>query len=533
MKLSNYLTLPLLAALVAQGVSAQGDAAQAEQEIRLKQQIKELEDQLAVARAEGLRSVTVNGVELSPQHVRREAVFLVGAKLVEAKMADFFVDEWMKRAIEEGRDPKEFEISPETLADSLKNQVAEFQVKNPGVPFWEAVRALTGFTQEAYTQHWRKTELFKKVFFPGPAQNWPSITKEAIMASAGNNGGQQFWENIEKNSTDPETGEPRELPAFWMQLCQGWVQKQLKKWSDIRYPSDGLSAEVVLSVNGREWGTDEAFEFIRPALFLPDIERAMMELVVREALKQELVASESYMTDEEFREAFDDYRQEFDNTPFTTEVIATAFKGYPSLEAFRQRWRLMRSFEKMIESDVNDENLAAHAKKYARFFADGQTNVEYIQFLARNVKTGAWEPNGFAGAKERAMAAFEEIKGGADFNTVRESRGEFYVTDEPKGRLGSKSLNQIRQLIRENEFTDLLMGYSLGNFLFYDAEPGTITEPMRGAEGYYIARVVARSPARGEPSVQNPRQRELIRQDYVTQRFMEWANGVVSRATVQ
>ena len=126
MKLSNYLTLPLLAALVAQGVSAQGDAAQAEQEIRLKQQIKELEDQLAVARAEGLRSVKVNGVELSPQHVRREAVFLVGAKLVEAKMADFFVDEWMKRAIEEGRDPKEFEISPETLADSLKNQVAEF-----------------------------------------------------------------------------------------------------------------------------------------------------------------------------------------------------------------------------------------------------------------------------------------------------------------------------------------------------------------------------------------------------------------------
>ena len=39
----------------------------------------------------------------------------------------------------------------------------------------------------------------------------------------------------------------------------------------------------------------------------------------------------------------DEYRQPYDSTPFTVEIIATRFKGYPCLEAFRSRWRLISS----------------------------------------------------------------------------------------------------------------------------------------------------------------------------------------------
>ena len=164
-------------------------------------------------------------------------------------------------------------------------------------------------------------------------------------------------------------------------------------------PSDGLPADIVLSVNGRTWQTDKAFEIVQPGLFLQDIERAMTEMVVREALKQELEANKAYMADAEFRAAFEEFRQEYDNTPFTTEVIATAFKGYPSLEAYRQRWRLMRSFENMIAKDLNNDNLQEHGTKFARFFSDGQTSVDVIQFLGKDIKTGAWLTDGMAGAK--------------------------------------------------------------------------------------------------------------------------------------
>ena len=532
MKTSHALVVPfLLTALVAEPLSSQ-DAAEQAKEAQLAKQVEDLEERLAVARAAGLQSIRVNGVELTPAHIQREALYLVGAKIIEAKISDFFVEEWMENQINDGRDPDEFGIPEEEVHASLRDQVKEFQDKNPGVEFWPAVRSLTGFSKQDYMRQFRQSELFKKVFFPGPASEWPSITKEAIMASAAQNTGQQFWENIEKNSIDPETGEARELPAFWIQLCQGWVQKQLKKWSDIRYPSDGLPAEIALQVNGRSWNTADAFAQVRKAVFLTDIERAMTELVVREALKQELQAKNAYLSDDDFRAEFDIYRQEFDKTPFTTEVVATAFKGYPSLEAFRQRWRLMRSFERMIEQEITDESLAAHAQDYQSFFADGQLNVEIIQFLAREVKTGAWQPEGFQNAKKRAQAAFDRLAAGDPFGEIHGELGEYYVTDDQRGRYPATSLNGLRQWLRENEFTDLLQGYSIGSHLFYEVEPGTITSPLRGPDGYYVCRVNARTPSRRPVELADPRTRDLVRQDYVNTRFLKWSTEVLGRTEV-
>lgn len=529
-------TIPLLTSLLAATLAVPAGAQEAspellKQEVELRQQIREMEAELVRRRAEGVQAVSVNGKSLSPLQVRREAVFLAGSQQIEGKISTFFVQEWMERAIEEGRDAKDFEISEETIIKDLQKQVSEFQQQNPGAEFWEAVRSLTGMNRDGYLEQARQTELFMKVFFPGPAENWPQITKEAIIASAAAGSGKQFWDNMIK-TTKGEDGKAKPLPPFWLYLCRGWVQKQLKQWSDIRYPADGLPPEIVLSVNGRIWKTDEAFERVRSGVYAQDIQRAMIEVVSREALRQELERTGHYMSDDEFREEYDEYRQQYDSTPFTTEVIAKTFKGYPSLEAFRQRWRLMRSFERMIAQDINDDNLQAHANKYARFFADGQTNVDIIPFMAKSTITGAWLPDGFTGSKKRAVEAFEAIQGGASFDDILETKGEFFAKDKDRGRLGNKSLNQIRQGVRESEFTDLLMGYSIGTFLFYDAEEGKVVGPLRSPEAYYIARVNKRLPARSTVDVKNERMRELVKQDYVTQRFMAWANGVLSKVTV-
>jgi hypothetical protein len=352
------------------------------------------------------------------------------------------------------------------------------------------------------------------------------------MASASGGDGKQFWENLEKASVD-ESGEPRELPAFWMHLCRGWVQKQLKKWSDIRFPSDGLPPDICLRVNELEWGTDAAFEEVKGGLYSQDLERATSEVVIREALRQELEKHGKYLSDERFRAEFDEYRQQYDNTPFTTEVIAVAFKGYPSLEAFRQRWRLMRSYEHLIERDINDDNLQAHADKFKAFFSDGQTNLDVIQFLGRDVQTGAWVPDGMTKARERAEAAMKAIQGGANFDDVLTQQGEFYAQDKERGRLGSKSLNQLRQTLRESEFTDLLMGYSVSNYLYYDAEVGRVFGPLKGPEGYYIARINSRTPAHSTVSVAEERTRELVKQDYASYRFLQWSNEILGRTSVK
>ena len=70
---------------------------------------------------------------------------------------------------------------------------------------------------------------------------------------------------------------------------------------------------------------------------MQDLERALQEVAAREALRQELVSKGAYLGDEEFKRRYDEYREPYDSTPFTVEIVATRFKGFPCLEAYRAR----------------------------------------------------------------------------------------------------------------------------------------------------------------------------------------------------
>jgi hypothetical protein len=291
---------------------------------------------------------------------------------------------------------------------------------------------------------------------------------------------------------------------------------------------------VVLSVNGMEWPTDDAFEFVRQGLFVQDVDRAMQEVVAREALRQELVKKGVYVADEEFQRRYDEYRQPYDTTPFTVEVIATKFKGYPCLEAFRSRWRLMTSFYDLIKTELTDENLQAYADKRAGFFGDGSASIELIQFLARDMQTMAWQNDGMAKAKARCDAAFADLEAGKiTFDDAMTKRGEYIVNDEKRGRLGFLPLNQVRQQLRENEFSELLDGNSVATFLFFDAEVGKAIGPIKGTDAWYIARVNSRTPPKKRMDVKNERDRELVLEDYRSHRFMQWANEVIQKAVIE
>ena len=61
----------------------------------LRREVSVLSDQLADERAKILMDVRVNGQDLDPLEVMREAVYLTGGKLVEAKVAEFFILEEM------------------------------------------------------------------------------------------------------------------------------------------------------------------------------------------------------------------------------------------------------------------------------------------------------------------------------------------------------------------------------------------------------------------------------------------------------
>lgn len=500
---------------------------------QLRREVDALSDRLVDERSKLLMNLRVNGRQLDPKEVMREAVYLTGGKLVEAKVANFFILEELKRQVESGqRRAEDFVVSEDDVMEQLAPMKAEFESKNPGVDFWEVVRSQYGLSKETFLDQRRESILFDRVFFPGSPKDWPLITKEAIKAQTQSDQGPRFLEQLEKatEGTD-EQGNPKKLPDFWVNMMRQFVQKGLRSWSDIRYASHGLPSDVVLRVNDLEWSTQEAFDFVKKGLYVQDLERAMQEVAVREALRQELVGKGVYVSDEEFTKRYDEYRQPYDSTPFTVEVIATRFKGYPCLEAFRARWRLITSYSDLIANEIDDENLQAHADKRAAFFADGQVDCSLIPFMARNVRTGAWEPDGMAKAKERCEALFARLeKKELTFDEALKDHNEFFANDEKRGQLGMLPLNQLRQQLRESEFTQLLDGFSLAEYLFFDAEVGKTIGPLQGPDGWFIARVNTRTPARRKIDVKVERERELVREDFVTYRFLEWANGVIGKA---
>lgn len=127
----------------------------------------------------------------------------------------------------------------------------------------------------------------------------------------------------------------------------------------------------------------------------------------------------------------------------------------------------------------------------------------------------------------------EAIEAGADFIEMLESRGEFYKTDEVRGRLGPKGYNQLRQGIFESEYTDLLQGNSMAYFLYFEADVGKVYGPLRGPKAWYLAHVNSRVPVQGTPDLSNPNQHKLVKQDYTVFSFQRWATEMIAKATIE
>ncbi len=127
----------------------------------------------------------------------------------------------------------------------------------------------------------------------------------------------------------------------------------------------------------------------------------------------------------------------------------------------------------------------------------------------------------------------KEIEAGADFVDLLESRGEFFQTDEVRGRLGPKGYNPLRQGVFESEYTDLLQGYSIAKYLYFDADVGKVHGPLRGPKAWYLARINSRVPVQGAPDFSNPNQLKLVKQDYIVYSFQLWANEMIAKATVE
>jgi len=496
----------------------------------------------SLRRAAGAYGLRINGEEVPPVAMMRSFVYLYGTKYLERKIRDFLVADELEFRRKAGNPLENLVVGTAEVAkeiDDLRGQLAE---RNPGKDP-DALFRLLGFTLDELWSDQESWRLFDKVFLPDEPDEWPESTRQALASA----GGQQFVDQIVDGLKKAKEADPTApMPPFYRQLFRQWIQKELRKVSNVKMASGGIPPEIVLAVNDWTLPTEEAFRSVSPLVTPYDRERVLAWLLWTTATRQALKGEGAYASDEEFAVAFEEHEGPYKDSPLNIEMVATAFKKFPSYELYKEHFRIRKSYEKKIESEITDEALRSHLDRVRDFLGGGRVDAQVILLSARDWNDWSWKgPDAFEAARTRADEVMAALQKGESFEALLDRYSEFWTPapgdpsqpqQQPQpngGRFGLQEKNNLRTLLGETEFDTVLRGYSIADLLFHDTKVGEIVGPLRGPFGYYVARVVAKVPGHRGIDLAQENQRQLVREDYVNQRLLDWSNGVITKSSVE
>ncbi|MGH7152101.1 MAG: peptidylprolyl isomerase [Planctomycetota bacterium] len=535
-------------------------------------------------RTAGSFRLAVNGEEVPPAAVDRATIYFLGRPYLERKIRDFLVADEIERRRREGRPVDDLRIDPEearTEADRMKRGLEERWTK-AGVRDRSVALRREGLDEASLLEEAGSQLLFDKVFIPEDSTEWPESTVEALAGEGGeawlymvglgarfekalrpddppkrakaqiqalaSQGGQDFVDKTMKGLREHREKNPTEsMPAFYRTIFRQWITKALKESSRIRTASYGLPADVAVSVYDRPLPTAEAYPNVARMVTAVDRDRVLRWMAWSTATRQALVAAGVYLPEEEFAKEWQAHVGPYEKTPFSIEVVATAFKKFPSYDLYREYFRLRKSFEKMIEKEVTDEALLQHRARVQDFLGDGKVDAQVILRSALDYTDFTWKgPDAFDKAKASAQEVVAALKAGTSFEDAIDRYSEFFDPPAPaagqqapqgprpnRGRFGPQAKNQLKTLLGESEFDELVRGYSVAEILFHEAPIGEAIGPIRGPLGYYVGRVLARHPGAKAIDLAQENSRNLLREDYLARRFLEWSNAVVAKAKIE
>ena len=501
---------------------------------RVRRLAEDLRDRLeAVRRAAGALRVSVNGEEIPAAAIERTLVYLLGRFYLDRRIGDFFVADEVERRREKGQSVEHLGIGTgDVLAEieSAKRRIASGWVRRDrtGKP-----DCMGPIVDESGSE-----ALFDRVFVPEDPDEWSETTIRALTSQ----GGRDFVDKTMKGLREHREKTPTEpIPAFYRTVLRRWITKALQEEARIRLASDGLPPDVVLTVNDRPLLTSEAHLAVAPSATELDRERAMRWSVWATVTRQALVETGVYLDDEEFatQGAIRGLELPYKGSHHGPETIATVFKGFPSYELYREYCRLWMSFERKFQAEITDDALARHCDRVRAFYEEATVDAQVILCAGLDLRSPDRTLKGlhaFDEARGRARLVVAMLEEGASFEELIDRFSDFpgqAAPGENRGRFGPRDESQLRRLLGESEFEELVRGYSISEFLFHDALIGEAVGPFLGPYGYYVGRVIARSPGNRTIDLSSENGRELVREDYLSRRFLEWSNEAVSRSTIE
>lgn len=273
------------------------------------------------------------------------------------------------------------------------------------------------------------------------------------------------------------------------------------------------------------------------------------------------------------------------NGIYDMEGMATGTYYFPSLDNYADYFWMMEGFRKLAEPQLKPgpagetpQALRDYFDRANKVMGLGQVDVEVMLVSAFDIGRFRWKPDGWTWAKNKAAEIRAQVdQNTRDYNEERskileaKARGTEYTPEkeivepyrfwsqmmddhseywdppapnEPdkrismigmkmKGRFGPHYRNDLNSYVGETFYSDWSTGRSVTDYVFFDQTEGTVAGPFRGPQGYYITRVLRRTPPNRGLNLSEPKHLELLREDWLRWTFNQYAKEAVAKADIK
>jgi hypothetical protein len=565
------IAAPVQVAAVREG-SVRPAAALRSGNVELEARVSALEAALAriearLAQAEGARAVegaagkpsafgepvSAGGARIPDEEIQRYLCFGLGNKQVESAKFQVLIEQELARRKEAGEDLSRFEVTDEEMDRYVAKQREDFLLRYPTLDFpTEVGRAL--LSVDLWREGARQALVFDKLFLPENPDEWPALSREVVIEWGGPGffeDAKQTYEARKQKQIEEGLDEiPPDDPIFVDALRQT-VLAALNDFARVETNPERLPAGVLMTVEGVPIRIDTIYAKIEPLVTPEVLDSTKRFLVLCRLLEDDLASKEKLLGWKEFEKLFAK-----DSTVAQDEGLALAYRkelnkhqmlgvevlGFPSLEAYARYQRIVKSHERVIAEELaDDQKLAAHLPVLNQITGAAKADAEVILLSAYDFDHVRWKENGWADAKRRAEELKRQIDAGADWGQMLELHSEFWDPPMPevgqkpqfgfrfKGKWGPQTRNQLLNFMEESEYRIFLYGPSITDHVFFEQPLGTIEGPFKGPKGYYITRLISRTPPSRPLDLGQPVHRQIAEQHYAKVSLNEKARALFDK----
>lgn len=380
--------------------------------------------------------------------------------------------------------------------------------------------------------------------------------------------------------------------ALYMSMLREIVRLAVFRLVDFKTPLDGIPESVALwaDTNGDgkpelELKTEDLWNQVKDTVSPTEIEEAKQWFVTSMSTRDRMEKDGFLMNRGDCIDQVKTRADEMQNGIYDMESMAIGTYYFPSLANYADYFCMLEGFRKMMEPQLKPgpagetpQVLRDYYERANKMMGLGQIDVEIMLVGAFDVSRFRWKPDGWNWARNKAA----EIRAKIDANTkeyneerskileakalgqeytpekeiaepyrfwsqLMDDHSEYWdppAPNEPdkrismvgmkmKGRFGPHYRNDLITYVGETPYSEWVTGRSITDYTFFDQTEGTVAGPFRGPQGYYITRVLRRTPPNRSLNLSEPKHLDLLREDWLRWKFIQYTSEAVKMADIK